>query len=530
MNNDVKEKLKALTQAYAAQLPAKIAEIESRWHAVEKDNDQGILAILIRNLHTLCGTAGTYGFTLVSDISRQLEQVFHAAQSYPLSEKDKKNIEKWMSELKEAVKQNTPQAGIASTWETQDNEKTKTIYVLVPNPQDYKQIAEYNYVVKIYEDTQDFLKAVHFSPPNMAIIDVDLVKSISLEDTKKMRENLVLLIYTSARDDLSARLIAIRHHGQAFLVRPFEATALLRVIDDLFEAKKMQNARILIVDDSDFLAEYYAMILRETGLICEKVTDPQYFLSTLQEFQPDLILMDINMPFCSGSELAQIVNQQENLSGIPIIFLSTISEKSKQLEVLSYAGDDFLTKPIDPKHLLATIRNRLMRSRMIRSRLMRDSLTGLYNHTMIHHQLERELLMASRYHKEIHVVLLDIDHFKSVNDTYGHQVGDKILKEFSLFLQMRLRKSDFIGRYGGEEFLIILPNITSEAALTIMNGLREEFFKRPHAVGDKQLFVTISGGIASYPQYETVKDLIRKADDALYQAKHEGRNRIVHLH
>lgn len=325
MNNDVKEKLKALTQAYAAQLPAKIAEIESRWHAVEKDNDQGILAILIRNLHTLCGTAGTYGFTLVSDISRQLEQVFHAAQSYPLSEKDKKNIEKWMSELKEAVKQNTPQAGIASTWETQDNEKTKTIYVLVPNPQDYKQIAEYNYVVKIYEDTQDFLKAVHFSPPNMAIIDVDLVKSISLEDTKKMRENLVLLIYTSARDDLSARLIAIRHHGQAFLVRPFEATALLRVIDDLFEAKKMQNARILIVDDSDFLAEYYAMILRETGLICEKVTDPQYFLSTLQEFQPHLILMDINMPFCSGSELAQIVNQQENLSGIPIIFLSPIS-------------------------------------------------------------------------------------------------------------------------------------------------------------------------------------------------------------
>lgn len=530
MNNDVKEKLKVLTQAYVAQLPAKIAEIESHWRTIEKNNDQTVLAILIRNLHTLCGTAGTYGFTLISDISRQLERIFYTAQSTSLSDKDKKEIEKWMLALKDAIKENIPQTNIASTWGAQDDEKSKTIYLLVPNFKDYQQIAEYNYVVKVYEQAQDFLKAVHSSPPNIAIVDVDFIKTISLEETNKMRESLVLLIYTSVHDDLSSRLIAIRHHGQAFLVRPFEVTALLRVIDDLFEAKKMQNERILIVDDSDFLAEYYAMILRETGLICEKVTDVQYFLSTLKEFQPDLILMDINMPFASGSELAQIVNQQENLSGIPIIFLSTISEKSKQLEVLSYAGDDFLTKPIDPKHLVATIRNRLMRSRMIRSRLMRDSLTGLYNYTMIHHQLERELLMASRYHKEIHVVLLDIDHFKSVNDTYGHQVGDKILKEFSLFLQMHLRKSDFIGRYGGEEFLIILPNITSEAALTIMNGLREEFSKRPHLIDNKELFVTISGGIASYPEFETVKNLIRKADEALYQAKNEGRNRIVHLH
>lgn len=528
MNNEVKDKIKLLGMAYAKQLPNKVQEIETRWQEVKKSDNQEELKKLIRNAHTLCGTGGTYGYRLISVVARQLERYLNRIKTQSASLKMKKEIENLIRDLKQLA-HNPPEIEMESllTAIPSPNNQVRLIYILTNNKTEYEQIQQFNYAIQIYDEAQDFLLAIHSARPDMVIIEEDYIESIPAENFKKIRDEFILLVYASSKDELFTRLRAIRHGGQAFVHKPFEISDLLRTIDNLFEAKRMFNERILIVDDSDFLADYYSMILEDSGLICEVVTDPKNFLSVLQEFQPDLILMDINMPYCSGSELAQIVNQQENLSGVPIIYLSTISEKSKQLELMSYAGDDFLTKPINPKHFLASIRNRLMRSRMIRSRMMRDSLTNLYNHTMIHHQLEREILMAERNGTEVQVVLLDIDHFKLVNDTYGHQAGDNILKELSVFLQTNLRKSDLIGRYGGEEFLIILPNMDGNQALQMINNLRIQFSKKPYSIENKSLFVTISGGIAGYPPVDNLSKLIKAADEALYQAKEQGRNRIV---
>jgi diguanylate cyclase (GGDEF)-like protein len=530
MKDDFKDKIKALTKSYVAKLPTKIENIETAWMRTKQSQDKESLTELINEAHALCGSAGTYGHMLISEVARKLELTCRNIQVQGITDQMKSDVDDFILDMKQLAL-NPPEADIESTHaiETSTQETFRVIYILEhqKNEADFKAIQEFDYDVTIFHEVNDFLQAVHKHHPDMVIINVDYASQFPLESIKKMREDLVLLVYTSSHDELMDRLLAIRHGGQAFVVRPFEINTLLRIVDDLFEAKRMLNERILIVDDSDALADYYTIMLEQSGLICKKVTDPQHFLSTLQEFQPDLILMDINMPFCSGSELAQIVHQQENLSGIPIIYLSSISEKSKQLEVLSFAGDDFLTKPVPPKDLLASIRNRLMRSRMIRLRMMRDSLTNLYNHTMIHHQLEREIMVASRYHRNVSVILIDIDHFKSVNDKHGHQAGDKILKDLSLFMQRSLRKSDLIGRYGGEEFLIVLPNTGRDKALKLANELRESFANRSHVLGNKQLFITLSGGISCYPATASASQLIKAADEALYQAKEAGRNRIV---
>ncbi|RDI38943.1 GGDEF domain-containing response regulator [Aquicella lusitana] len=530
MDNETLEKIRKLTADYATQLPAKVRKIEMDWFGVKETGSKVLLERLIKNVHSLCGTAGTYGYTLVSEAARTIEQCLRKIESEGIV--NQLELDDLIQDLNQLIliplQKSIEQAPVINL-----NKEARLLY-FVGREQDkfnkqIEPILQFNYALKLFTSVDEFIAAVHADKPDFILIDIELATKIPIETIRQFRDELVLVVYMASEDDLATRLFNVRHGGHALVTKPIDVDALLRILDNLFEARRPQNERILIVDDSIFLANYYAILLKQAGMITAKVIDARNFLSCLLEFQPDLILMDINMPFCTGTELAQVVHQQENLSGIPIIFLSSIVEKAVQLDVLSLAGDDFLTKPIEPAHLVAAVRNRLMRSRMLRARMMRDSLTNLYNHTMIHHHLEREMLMAERYKREMCVALLDIDYFKAINDTYGHQIGDKMLKELSLFLQKKLRKSDLIGRYGGEEFLVILPNTNMEAGIAIIDNLRERFSKISHKAGNKELFITVSGGIANYPRYDKVASLVKAADDALYLAKEQGRNRIVSM-
>lgn len=532
MKNQVRDKIKVLVEEYANQLPNKIKLLEADWSAVKHKGDVNQLKTLIGEAHNLSGTAGTYGYKLVSDLAQQLEATLREVKSDGISDSSRIKIDSIVQDLSQ-ISLNLPQTEIKTLPRISEasHAKVRTIYILDKNKnklnQMVEQLEQFNYFITLFDDPKIFITALNTELPDMVILDIALASKIPMDVIKKLREELVILIYTHDKDELMERLFTVRHGGQAFIVKPFEVDTVLRIIDNLFEARKSHNEHILIVDDSPFLSEYYSTILNHAGLITRTVTNPKNFLVTLLEFQPDLILMDINMPFCSGLELAQVVQQQETLSSVPIIFLSSISERAKQLEVLSLAGDDFLTKPIDPKHLLAAVHNRLIRSHILRTRMMRDSLTNLYNHTMIHHQLDREILIADRYRHELSLVLFDIDHFKKINDVYGHQAGDQILKSLSTFLQSNFRKNDIIGRYGGEEFLVILPNTTTKQALKLVDRIRKLFAQIPHMIGDRKISVTISGGIASYPTVKNPTKLVKAADDSLYKAKKQGRNRII---
>lgn len=534
MDNLTKEKIKKLTLAYGEQLPIKAKEIDDAWLKFKAHPEKEELQQLIRAAHTLTGTSGTYGYQVVSGVAKKLEDLFNEMNidSPVIPPEIASQIENHIQDLNQVVlNKSESDLVVPPDFNIVHHNEIRTIYLLQISSKDanyrVEQIKQFNYIVEPFYSMEEFLHAVESVRPDMVLIDEEFADQLPPESIKQMRDESIFIIYMANKDEIMTRLLTLRSGGQAFVVKPIEINSLLRTLDNLFEANQVQNDRILIVDDSKDLSEYYATLFQHAGLIVEQVTDAKEFFATLQEFQPDIILMDVNMPFCSGIELAQIVHQQENLSGIPIIFLSTIAEKSKQLEVLSYAGDDFLTKPVDPKYLLAAVRNRLMRSKMLRSRMMRDSLTNLYNHTMIHHQLEREIQIADRYKRDLSVVMIDIDNFKSVNDIYGHQAGDVILRDLSSFLQKSLRKSDLIGRYGGEEFLLILPEMNKDEAYEIVNDLREQFSRKPHLLDDRDIYVTFSAGISNYPEVKEVDDLVKAADNALYKAKDRGRNKVV---
>jgi diguanylate cyclase (GGDEF)-like protein len=234
------------------------------------------------------------------------------------------------------------------------------------------------------------------------------------------------------------------------------------------------------------------------------------------------------MPGIDGIELAQVIRQIDEYVSTPIVFLSSEEDFNKQIQARNFGGDDFLTKPIKAKHLSALVQSRLERLKTLRSFMVRDSLTGLYNHTSVRGRLAQEITRCDRQNSTLAVAMLDLDHFKEVNDTYGHPTGDTVLKSLARLLQQRLRHSDVVGRYGGEEFISILLDANKEDAYQVIDEIRQHFSKIQHYSSNQGVFtVTFSCGIATVPEFSTVHALIAAADQALYRAKANGRNQVV---
>jgi diguanylate cyclase (GGDEF)-like protein len=282
----------------------------------------------------------------------------------------------------------------------------------------------------------------------------------------------------------------------------------------------------LIVDDEGDVADYYAASLNAAGLRTVVLTDPFEATSQLVEFQPDVILMDVYMPGCSGAELAAVIRQEEAFVGIPIVYLSRETDRMKQIAALGEGGDDFFAKPVPPDQLVAAVTARAQRGRRLRQFMEHDGLTGLYSHSRIIEQLEAAVRRADRHQGRLAVAMLDIDGFKTVNDTHGHLVGDQVLKALANLLRQRLRLSDVLGRYGGDEYLVVLPDTDGSAALAKMDDIRRNFAAVEHDTGRQSFMVTLSGGVAEYPDALTGHELIADADEALYRAKRAGRNRV----
>jgi diguanylate cyclase (GGDEF)-like protein len=262
-------------------------------------------------------------------------------------------------------------------------------------------------------------------------------------------------------------------------------------------------------------------------MITSVATDPTQVIPIMIENKPELVILDMYLPGCNGAEVARLIRQEDAFVGIPIIFLSAEQERSKQLRAIESGGDDFLTKPVDPHRLVHLVRTRAGRTRSMRRLMERDSLTGLLNHSYLLEVLEREMQRAARIESSLSFIMIDIDHFKSVNDTYGHLVGDHVLRSLSRLLVERLRKTDTVGRYGGEEFGVVLFNTAPEDAKRIMDELRESFGRISFHADGEEFSVTFSSGIAQFPERSEPSTLVEAADHALYVAKENGRNQVV---
>jgi diguanylate cyclase (GGDEF)-like protein len=335
------------------------------------------------------------------------------------------------------------------------------------------------------------------------------------------------IIFYADRDDFESRLKAVRAGGEAFFQLPVDAGRLAEKIDALFGEREQEPYRVLIIDDDPEQVAYNSMVLAQAGMSTTTATDPTQAIPLLVDTRPDIILMDMYMPKCTGPELAGIIRQQEAFASIPIIFLSVERDLEKQIGAIRKGGDEFLEKPIKPEHLVSSVALRAERTRSIRFYMERDYLTGLYNHTTLSERLANEVLRARRSGAVISFAKIDIDRFGAVNERYGHLTGDRILRCLARLIQERLRRTDIVGRYGGEEFGVILPGADCRCAARLIDELRDSFGRLSQRFEEASFSVTLSAGIASYPDFVGPVDVIEAADRALRRAKAEGRNRVA---
>ncbi len=533
MDNRTQEKLQALFIDYTKRLPNIIQNLDTHWQQLCEHYEAQSFADFHRAVHTLCGTSGTYGYTALSKSARQLEVYLKPLLNESSLDNDKKTkITHLLNQLQISIQDSEQSNEFASPLSVSTS--NKLIYVV--DQDEYflselkNELTQASYEMQQFNQFPALLEALQKIPPAALVVDMNFLNDETIKELlalEKENDLVVPLFCMSTNGDLVTRLQAIRAGCKLFLEKPIDTFYLTKTLDLACGFASTDPFRILIIDDSPSLAEYYSLILQDAGMLTQTLSSPLQAIETIIEFKPDLLLLDIYMPECSGIELAGVLRQSQKYTHLPIIFLSSEGDKFKQLAALGLGGDDFLTKPILPQHLVAAVRTRAKRAGILSSYMTRDSLTSLLNHTNLLHQLDIELMHATRLNLQLAFVMIDIDLFKSVNDRFGHLMGDRVLKKLSEMLISRFRKNDSVGRYGGEEFAVILPNTHINDARKLLDHLRDKFSKIRFNSETEEFSVSFSVGIASFPKFKTAHALIEAADQAMYKAKQNGRNQVV---
>lgn len=542
-NDNLQQKLRALEAIFLEKLPSKIQEItDALQQVLLNPAKREALVLLHRHLHTMAGSAGTFGFADLGLQARAFE-----VKLKPLLEGgnwSRKEIEAYAGELKKyfstALNQLEYKSGdsVAQhlSGKIEASGEARLIYLVDEDDGQSqaitRQLEHFGYEVVRIEQLQSMAVAIATRRPDVIVIELGFPedRDAGLEEisrVKQLSRFRIPTIFVSRSSSFESRLLAVRANGDGYFTKPVDVVALTERIDAILQKDETKSYRILIVDDDAVTAEYYCTILRGAGMNVRLLSNPGQVLSVIADFRPELLLLDVYMPTCSGVELSRIIRQDNSYVDIPIVFLSSEADLDKQLEAVRAGADDFITKPIGSEYLVSSLSTRAERYRSLRALIMRDGLTGLYNHTAIKEQLAAEISMAGRNSSSLALAMIDLDYFKNVNDNYGHSIGDQVLRTLARLLRQRLRRSDIVGRYGGEEFAVIFPGTTATMARKVLDQVRLAFNKIEHHSEQGNFSVSFSAGVADMELTIDADELFDVADAAMYTSKQNGRNRIT---
>ncbi|WP_051328318.1 response regulator [Desulfatirhabdium butyrativorans] len=419
-------------------------------------------------------------------------------------------------------------------------------------------------VIEAKNGLEAIIQVASKSSPDLITMDIEMPKLNGFETCKKLRESQyakflsksedrrIPIIFITGNDTLEDRKKGFELGAVDFIAKPFKKGEILAAVNKILGRSIVeQNIRALVADDNTVARKITAMCLRREGIQVLETEDGEeaYRLLSDPKNEIDILITDLVMPKMDGIHLCRLVRKELKQIDMPIIVLTAVSDLSEVLEVFRVGASDYLVKPFAKEELLARLgvhieRNRINKELRETIRLLEaakarieqlsitDPLTGCFNRGYFNKQFDIEYGRSIRYKRPLAVVMCDIDHFKLVNDTYGHQAGDRVLQHFVTVMQGALRKTgDWIARYGGEEFMVVMPETDKAAAQQAAERLRQSIEASPIMDQDREIRITASFGIAGNDPETTEpipgETLLKQADDALYEAKKTGRNRVV---
>jgi diguanylate cyclase (GGDEF)-like protein len=287
--------------------------------------------------------------------------------------------------------------------------------------------------------------------------------------------------------------------------------------------------RVLIVDDSKAIHVALKTLLRDLPIDISSAYDGELGVAMAAALKPDLVLLDVDMPRLSGYDACKRLKADPATGIIPVIFLSGQNSTEEKIRGLDMGAFDYVIKPFEPAELVARV-NVSLRMKflldLLSQKAMIDGLTGLWNRAYLQQHLAIKTSEASRENTPLSCMIIDVDHFKKLNDVHGHPFGDEVLRGVSQMLLEQSRGEDVVCRYGGEEFVVLMPGVAGEQALSAAERMRKSIAALTFKRGDLELSVTVSVGLADTVDSPGAS-LVSRADEALYHAKRNGRDRVV---
>ncbi|KPQ36274.1 MAG: Response regulator containing a CheY-like receiver domain and a GGDEF domain [Phormidesmis priestleyi Ana] len=548
-----KDTLKAVWSRYRQEYLNLVTDLEQMVVVVPSDitdlrlkiaDDPAVLNLAKQAIHTLKGALGSFGFRELSGASAQAERLISTAaqltgeQIWQLSEL----IAQLRSTLEAAsdpasatlaLKDLTRQSSKSCDWliVSCDMELTEDVI---------HQSSVWRLDTRVATTASEAWAVLSQHSPDVIVLDLDCILDcvdepcgLDFLHELMLQHPTVSTIVMSAHDSLSDRIQAIRAGACTFLAKPVTSVQVVETVTNRLAQRTQPTARIVALDDDPAILLGLKRLLTPLGFQLTLVSDPLQLWEAIEKTVPDLLILDIEIPEFSGIELCKVIRSDPKLAQLPILFLSAHSDAEMVSQVFECGADDYVSKPIVGPALVTRILNRMERRRLLQKLAETDDLTGLSRRRQAVEVLERSLKLASRQKTTVCLAILDLDDFKQINDHYGHEIGDKVLKTLGDYLRQTFRGEDIVARWGGEEFMVGLygtpKNIAVERLERFLRAFFQHIFQGVLQGNNQQRFqVSFSGGVAVYPTDGTsVQQLYRCADQALYQAKAAGRSRIL---
>lgn len=510
------DKLKSMRDAYRQKLPREIQHVRSLWNNLlyVKWNKESF-TLLQRLVHNLAGTAGTYGFPEVSAVAARLDQRLQELGDggQPPTEHDRARISGRLQNLEDIANDSRQlevlEAGASLTPATIEPAAQRMRILILEDDVDHASILKlylehHGSEVHIIQNTDQLHASLEQHKPDVLLVDVMQPGSASagidaVNQTRAKSPIDVPVLFISARADLEARLAALRAGGTGYFVKPVDMGELAKTIDSVKDAATTRY-RVLIVDDDTELAAYNAEMLDQAGLVTRKLTSPMQILSVLQEFRPDLVLMDLHLPECTGGELAQIIRQESRFAGLPIIFVSAEQNPEKQNTALAQGGDAFLVKPVADKQLVEAVINRVKRSRYLTQRLQyldqQDPQTGLINQRALLSHLNASIDELSGAERSAVLLFIDIDKFRVLRDEVGFASSELLVTNMASIIRREIGATEHIARVGNASFVVLLPGVSPATAVSVSDRLSKVIASQIFKLGTQSFSMTVSIGVA----------------------------------
>ena len=417
---------------------------------------------------------------------------------------------------------------------------------------------------------KEALEKVEADSPDIVLLDVMMPEMDGFEVCKEIKSNPqhahIPVVMVTALTDATDRVRGLEAGADDFLSKPLNDTALMARVRSLVRLKMTvdewrvrentasqlgvseeggtvmtepyENANILVVDDQPYDSEKFVEALQEDNDTIEIIDNGAEAMTKVMTNDYDLLAISLNLQNEDGLRLCSHLRSSEKTRSIPILMIAADEDMSRVAHGLEIGAHDYVIRPIDKNELLARVRTQVRRRRFQErlrssyevnlSMALTDSLTGLYNRRYFDVHLQKMLQKNEESRKSLGLLMMDIDKFKIVNDTYGHAVGDEILKEFAERIQDKIRGFDMVARLGGEEFVALLPDISEDKAHRVAERLRTAIDSKPFKCnvpeGELKITTSVGGTLAEKGLVHDPEILMKQADDCLYEAKEAGRN------